>query len=81
MWYLEAYDNDTELIVEDHLLHDMTVEIVKEILGIDDNDRELPISASKSGVPFDKVLDFEKYIREPIKVIPNCEYEIGFFAD
>ena len=47
MWYLQAYDNDTEFLVEDHLLHDMTVEIVKEILDIEDSDFELPVIARK----------------------------------
>ncbi|NMM86391.1 hypothetical protein B2J88_18825 [Rhodococcus sp. SRB_17] len=59
----------------------MTVEIVKDILGIDDNDSDLPVIARQSGVPLDKVLEFAKYIHEPIEIIENCEYEIGLFAD
>ena len=81
MWQLEAFDNDTELRTAKYLLHDMTVEIVKEILGIDDSDFELPVIAGQSGVPHDKVLEFAKYIHEPIEVDPNCEYEVGLFAD
>ncbi|OYD69711.1 DUF7683 domain-containing protein [Rhodococcus sp. OK302] len=59
MWYLQAYDNDTEQLVEDHLLHDMTDEIVKYVLGIDDSDFDLPVVARISDVPLDKVLAFE----------------------
>ena len=81
MWYLDAFDNDTELLVENYLLHDMTVEIVKEILGIEDSESDLPVIARQSAVPLDKVLEFAKYIQEPIEVLPNCEYEIGLFRD
>ncbi|MDI9918788.1 hypothetical protein [Rhodococcus sp. IEGM 1379] len=81
MWQLEAFDNDTELRIEKYLLHDMTAEIVKDILGIDDNDSDLPVIARQSGVPLDKVLEFAKYIHDPIEIIKNCEYEIGLFAD
>jgi hypothetical protein len=81
VWYLEAFDNETEFRTDKYLLHDMTVEIVKEILGIDDNDSDLPAIARQSEVPLNKVLEFAKYIHEPIEIIENCEYEIGLFAD
>ncbi|KJF22349.1 hypothetical protein C7T36_20395 [Rhodococcus sp. AD45-ID] len=81
MWYLEAFDNETEFRTEKYLLHDMTAEIVKEILGIDDNNFDLPVVARFSCVQLDKVLKFAKYTHEPIDVIKNCEYFVGLFAD
>ncbi|PBC40708.1 hypothetical protein CJ178_03020 [Rhodococcus sp. ACPA4] len=42
MWHLEAFDNGNNRLVKDYALHDMAVEIVKEILGIDDTTPNFP---------------------------------------
>ncbi|NMM86388.1 hypothetical protein B2J88_18810 [Rhodococcus sp. SRB_17] len=81
MWYLQAFDNDTELQTEIYLLHDMTAEIVKDILGIDDSDFDLPVGVRQNDVPLEKVPEFAKYIHDPLKIDQNCEYEVSNLAD
>ncbi|KJF22351.1 hypothetical protein CJ178_03030 [Rhodococcus sp. ACPA4] len=81
MWYLEAFDNDTELLAGEYLLREMSVEIVKEILDIDDSDFELPVGIRQNDVPLEKVPEFAKYINEPFKIDQNCEYEVAFLTE
>ena len=81
MWYLEAFDNETEFRTEKYPLHDMNVEIVKEILGIDDSDFDLPVWVRQNDVPLDQLLEFAHYIHEPFKIDRNCEYEVADLAE
>lgn len=81
MWYLQEFDNETELRTEIYLLHDITVDIVKQVLNIDDEDFDLPVGVRQNNVPLEKVPEFAKYIHTPIEVKNNCQYEVGVLAD
>lgn len=81
MWYLQEFDNETELRTEIYLLHDMTADIVKQVLHIDDEDFDLPVGVRQNNVPLEKVPEFAKYIHTPIDVNNNCQYEVGFLAE
>lgn len=81
MWYLEEFDNATELRTEIYLLHDMTVDIVKEVLNIDDEDFDLPVGVGANNVPLEKVPEFTTYIHTPIAINNNCEYDVSFLAE
>lgn len=81
MWYLEAFDNDTELLAGEYLLNEMSVEIVKEILEIDDHDFEVPVAVRQNDVPLQKVSEFAKYTNEPFKLDQNCTYEVAFLTE
>ena len=81
MWHLEAFDNGNNRLVKDYALHDMAVEIVKEILDIDDSDFELPVGIRQNDVPLEKVPEFAKYINEPFKIDRNSEFEVSDLTD
>jgi hypothetical protein len=81
MWYLEAFNNATEDRTEIHLLENMTVDIVKKLLGIDDNDFDLPIAVRSNDDPLDLVREFAPYTRTPIKADSDCEYWVSFLAE
>lgn len=81
MWYLEEFDNATELRTEIYLLHDMTVDVVKQVLTVDDEDFDLPVGVRSNNVPLKKVPEFTKYIHTPIEIKNNCEYEVSFLAE
>ena len=81
MWYLEAYNKATEYRTEIYLLENMTVDSVKRILGIDDNDFDLPVAVRSNEVPLDLVREFARYTRTPLDADPDCEYWASFLAD
>jgi hypothetical protein len=81
MCYLEAFNNATEDRTEIHLLENLTVDIVKKTLGIDDNDFDLPIAVRSNDVPLDLVREFAPYTRTPIKADSDCEYWVSFLAE
>lgn len=81
MWYLEAFTNATDERTEIHLLNDMTVDIAKRILGIDDDHFDLPVAVRSNDVPLDLVREFAQYARTPIKADPDCEYWVSFLAE
>jgi hypothetical protein len=81
MWYLEEFDDDTELQTEFHLLQDMTVDIVKSTLQIDDSDFDLPVGVRQNDVPVEKVPAFAKYMKIPFEAKEGHSYEVSFLAE
>lgn len=82
MWQLAAFDRVTRFLVRDYVLHDMSVDVVKRILVVvDDDEFGLPVGIRQSDVPVSKVSEFVKYIDVPLEVNDEWEYEIGVFSD
>ncbi|MBY4213260.1 hypothetical protein HQO42_27495 [Rhodococcus fascians] len=81
MWYLEEFDDVTELQTEFHLLQDMTVDIVKSTLQIDDSDFDLPVGVRQNDVPVEKVPAFAKYMKIPFEAKQGHSYEVSFLAE
>ncbi|MBY4128541.1 hypothetical protein HQO83_09080 [Rhodococcus fascians] len=81
MWYLQEFNDATELQTEMHLLRDMTVEIVKNTLQIDDSDFDLPVAVGQNDVPADKVPAFARYMQVPFEAKDGHSYEVSFLAE
>lgn len=81
MWYLQEFDDATELQTEMHLLRDMTVEIVKNTLQIDDSDFDLPVAVGQNDVPAEKVRAFAQYMQVPFEAKEGHLYEVSFLAE
>ncbi|MEH6794638.1 MAG: hypothetical protein V7694_10905 [Rhodococcus sp. (in: high G+C Gram-positive bacteria)] len=81
MWYLQEFDDATELQTEMHLLRDMTVEIVKNTLQIDDSDFDLPVAVGQNDVPAEKVRAFAQYMQVPFEAKEGHSYEVSFLAE
>lgn len=80
-WYLEEFDDRTELGTASYLLHGMTVEVVKQILDVEDSDSDLPIDVGQNGVPATVADLFAEYICEPFEVKAGHSYEVALLAD
>ncbi|KQU58981.1 hypothetical protein ASG84_14820 [Rhodococcus sp. Leaf278] len=66
---------------EMHLLRDMTVEIVKNTLQIDDSDFDLPVAVGQNDVPAEKVPAFARYMQRPLDAKDGHSYEVSFLAE
>lgn len=79
MWYLEAYDNETEKLAKEYVLHGMTGSIIKELIPVDES--EFPVEIGVNMVPLERLAAFSKYIEGPLDVQQSCEYFVGFYSD
>ncbi len=81
MWYLQEFNDETELATAIYLLHDMTVEFVKHTLQIDDSDFDLPVAVGQNDVPAEKVPAFAQFIQIPVQAKEGHSYEVSFRAE
>ncbi|MDI6630703.1 MAG: hypothetical protein QME72_23530 [Rhodococcus sp. (in: high G+C Gram-positive bacteria)] len=81
MWYLQEFDDETDLGTEIHLLRDMTVEFVKRTLQIDDSDFDLPVAVGQNDVPAEKIPNFARFMQIPFEAKENHSYEVSFLAE
>ncbi|MBY4213261.1 hypothetical protein HQO42_27490 [Rhodococcus fascians] len=81
MWYLQEFNDETELGTEIYLLRDMTVDFVKRTLQIDDSDFDLPVAVGQNDVPAEKIPAFAKYMEIPFEAKEGHSYEVSFLAE
>lgn len=81
MWYLQEFDDETELETEIHPLHGITVDFVKNTLQIDDSDFDLPVAVGQNDVPAEKVPDFARFMQIPFEAKEGHSYEVSFLAE
>ncbi|WP_420030448.1 DUF7683 domain-containing protein [Rhodococcus ruber] len=61
MWHLEKFDKTTHLLMGEYVLHDMSAAVVGRILGIADDENELPIGIRQHDVPLSKASEFAAF--------------------
>ncbi|MDJ0471715.1 DUF7683 domain-containing protein [Rhodococcoides fascians] len=79
MWYLESYDNQTDLIADSYLLTAITGDEIRELIDVDES--ELPLEMGPYPVALADVPKFAMYIEGDFRVSSDNEYFIGLFTD
>ncbi|MCZ4521243.1 hypothetical protein O4220_22240 [Rhodococcus ruber] len=79
MWYLESYNDRTDLIADSYLLTAITGDEIRELIDVDES--ELPLEMGPYPVALADVPKFAKYIEGDFKVSSDNEYFIGLFTD
>ncbi|OZE93741.1 hypothetical protein CH302_21445 [Rhodococcus sp. 15-2388-1-1a] len=79
MWYLESYDNQTDLIADSYPLTAITGDEIRELIDVDES--ELPLEMGPYPVPLADVPKFAKYIEGDFRISSDNEYFIGLFTD
>lgn len=65
----------------EHVLHDMSAAVVGRILGIADDENELPIGIRQHDVPLCKASEFAAFLNEDFTLDEKCEYKVGYSSD
>jgi hypothetical protein len=79
MWYLESYDNRTDLISSSYLLLAITGEEIREMIDVDESKH--PLEMGPYPVALADVPKFAKYIEGDFRINSEHEYFIGLFTD
>ena len=79
MWYLDAYEKESELLAVTYPLQGATNETIDELMGI--GVQSAPIEAAMHEVAQEDLGKFAKYIDGELSIDVNRTYFVGFFAD
>ena len=77
MWHLEKFDKTTQLLMGEHVLHDMSAAVVGRILGIADDENELPIGIRQHDVPLSKASEFAAFLNEAFTLDENASTKLA----
>ena len=85
MWYLEAFDSGTKLLVRDFPMKELTTAQVKDLLQLGDSIEidgvRYPLEAGGFDIPDATLVRFATYIDGDFRADPNCEYQVSFFDE
>ncbi len=81
MWHLEKFDKTTHLLMGEYALLDMSATVIGRILGIADDENELPIGIRQHDVPLSKASEFAAFLNEAFTLDEKCEYKVGYSSD
>ncbi len=85
MWYLEAFDRESELQVRDYAMPGLTTATLKKLLNLGDTVEiggvKYPLEAGGYDIPSDTLHSFAEYIDEPFEVDDSWDYQAGFYDE
>ncbi|MFF0528353.1 hypothetical protein ACFYT3_08180 [Nocardia amikacinitolerans] len=85
MWYLEAFDKKSELLVRDHALAGLSTAALQRILGFGDSFEDegvtYPPEARGYDVPLSVLPELAGYIVGGFMIDDSCDYQVGFYRD
>lgn len=79
MWYLDAYENKSELLAKSYPLQGATSTTIEELIGT--NEESGPIEAAMHEVAPADLPRFARYIDGELLIDLGCTYFVGLFAD
>ncbi|MFF0818287.1 hypothetical protein ACFYVR_24515 [Rhodococcus sp. NPDC003318] len=85
MWYLEAFDRESELQVRDYAMPGLTTAILKNLLNLGEaveiGGVKYPLEAGGYDIPPETTPSFAEYIDGPFKVDDSLDYQVGFYDE
>lgn len=85
MWYLEAFDKDSELQVRDYPMPGLSTETLKDLLNLGDTVRiggvKYPLEAGGYDISPVMLHTFAEYIGEPFTIDDSWDYQVGFYGE
>ncbi|QII06992.1 hypothetical protein BH93_18010 [Rhodococcoides fascians A25f] len=67
--------------MSEYVLHDMSATVIGRILGVADDENELPIGIRQHDVPLSKASEFAAFLNEAFTLDEKCEYKVGYSSD
>lgn len=85
MWYLEAFDRESELQVRDYVMPELNTATLRDLLSLGDTVEiggvKYPLEAGGYDIPPETLPSFAEYVDEPFRVDDSWDYQVGFYDD
>ncbi|MDH6678747.1 hypothetical protein M2284_002960 [Rhodococcus sp. LBL1] len=85
MWYLEAFDRESDLQVRDYAMPGLTTTTLKKVLNLGDSvdigGVRYPLEAGGYDIPRQVLPRFAEYIAEPLTFDDSWDYQAGFYEE